>query len=653
METVPHVVLEYGKWSDCALVALTDDAHSAVRDGTDMPYLVTSGYHRGSRTWARATPFGDITRAKVVFEHRVDRDYAPNEGRLHDDEVIACRWRRGDIAGVLEESLDYPIPATKENIDTAIGQIAHVQDRLIEDGWREIVDSIREERLDLGLGSSQADNFYRGVYDVTAHHNSMFWPSGDGSAVHVSHCRLGDGPSFGLTVRTIPAAAIGNETVTFEKIDRLGGKIELCVDSIDQDIEKVRAFASSSPAVRAFVEPLCAYIPAPSDSVGEQKRDISPYLRQTARRCQRISHPIDPPETASAARRPCRHIAGISTNNQRRTPASAALSVRRPNMNDKLDHFVLEYDDASGNALLAMTEGDGSLIADGAGLPYALARGYDANARTWESIEPFDDVTRAKLHYEKACGREYVPTGGKLYDDEFITLRWRRQDIADSLESDFGHFGVPIPATDENIERALNQLGNHIDDAIYEAGWDVIHDRLDVRSFDLGVGHSKQAKEFYEQVFECDGDFYPTVNVWPAVDGSGVHVSVCPVTFAERDLAVYKVDAGKIGDGPITIPDLDDIGTREVHVDDFTEKPEEVRLFLRTDGDVYLFGSSLGKSLAVEDADEEDIAYALREVRTYCKDATEKRDPQLICAKAQAAAAKSATAEGDAGGKKL
>lgn len=93
----------------------------------------------------------------------------------------------------------------------------------------------------------------------------------------------------------------GNETVTFEKIDRLGGKIELCVDSIDQDIEKVRAFASSSPAVRAFVEPLCAYIPAPSDSVGEQKRDISPYLRQTARRCQRISHPIDPPETASAA----------------------------------------------------------------------------------------------------------------------------------------------------------------------------------------------------------------------------------------------------------------------------------------------------------------------------------------------------------------
>ncbi|MDU6385003.1 MAG: hypothetical protein E6566_06890, partial [Eggerthella sp.] len=139
-------------------------------------------------------------------------------------------------------------------------------------------------------------------YDVTAHHNSMFWPSGDGSAVHVSHCRLGDGPSFGLTVRTIPAAAIGNEPVTFEKIDRLGGKIELCVDNIGQDIEKVRAFAGSSPVVRAFVEPLCAYIPEPSDSVREAKRDISPYLRQTAQRCQRISHPIDPDESASSAR---------------------------------------------------------------------------------------------------------------------------------------------------------------------------------------------------------------------------------------------------------------------------------------------------------------------------------------------------------------
>lgn len=42
-----------------------------------------------------------------------------------------CRWRLGDIAGVLEESLDYPIPATKENIDTATVNCA-CPDRLIE-----------------------------------------------------------------------------------------------------------------------------------------------------------------------------------------------------------------------------------------------------------------------------------------------------------------------------------------------------------------------------------------------------------------------------------------------------------------------------------------------------------------------------------------
>lgn len=54
-----------------------------------------------------------------------------------------------------------------------------------------------------------------------------------------------------------------------------------------------------------------------------------------------------------------------------------------------------------------------------------------------------------------------------------------------------------------------------------------------------------------------------------------------------------------------------------------------------------------------DDTGKEDIAPALREVRAYCKDAAEKRDPCLIGAMAQASAAKSATAEGEAGGKKL
>ena len=179
-----------------------------------------------------------------------------------------------------------------------------------------------------------------------------------------------------------------------------------------------------------------------------------------------------------------------------------------------------------------------------------MARGYDADARTWESIEPFDDVTHAKLRFEKECGRDYVPTGGKLYDDEFITLRWRRKDIADSLENDWGNFGFPIPATEKNVERAMDQLGNHIDDAVYSQGWDVIHDHLDPNSFDLGVGHSVQAREFYEQVLEHAGDYDCTVNIWPAVDGGVVHVSVCPVAHGGNDLAVYSVDATRSATAP-------------------------------------------------------------------------------------------------------
>lgn len=322
-------------------------------------------------------------------------------------------------------------------------------------------------------------------------------------------------------------------------------------------------------------------------------------------------------------------------------------------MNDKLDHFVLEYDDKGGIALLAMTEADGGRIADGEILPYAVARGYDKGARTWKSIEPFDDVTRAKLCFEKGCGRDYVPTGGRIYDDEFITLRWRRKDIADSLENDWGNFGFPTPATEENVDFAMDQLGSHIDDTLYSQGWGVIHDHLDPDRFDLGVGHSVQAKEFYKQVFEGAGDYDSTVNVWPAVDGGGVHVSVCPVAHGGSDLAVYLVDAGKIGDSPITVRDLEDVGTREVYVEDFTERSDELRFFLRTDADVYMFGSSLGKSLTVQYTGEEDIEPALREVSACCMDAAEKRDPRLIGAMAQAAAVKSATAEGEAGGKKL
>lgn len=123
-------------------------------------------------------------------------------------------------------------------------------------------------------------------------------------------------------------------------------------------------------------------------------------------------------------------------------------------------------------------------------------------------------------------------------------------------------------------------------------------------------------------------------------------------------LAMTEADGGRIADGeilPYAVARGYDKGarTREVYVEDFTERSDELRFFLRTDADVYMFGSSLGKSLTVQYTGEEDIEPALREVSACCMDAAEKRDPRLIGAMAQAAAVKSATAEGEAGGKKL
>lgn len=67
METVPHVVLEYDKWSDCALVALTDDARSAVRGGTDMPYRISHPIDPPETASAATRATFDGTAARPVY----------------------------------------------------------------------------------------------------------------------------------------------------------------------------------------------------------------------------------------------------------------------------------------------------------------------------------------------------------------------------------------------------------------------------------------------------------------------------------------------------------------------------------------------------------------------------------------------------------
>ena len=60
-------------------------------------------------------------------------------------------------------------------------------------------------------------------------------------------------------------------------------------------------------------------------------------------------------------------------------------------MNDKLDHFVLEYDHESGTALLAMTEADGGRIAEAGRHDDLVAKG-GLYARLWRDYTEARDV---------------------------------------------------------------------------------------------------------------------------------------------------------------------------------------------------------------------------------------------------------------------
>lgn len=378
-----------------------------------------------------------------------------------------------------------------------------------------------------------------------------------------------------------------------------------------------------------------------------------------------------------------------------------------------MEHIVLEYDENTRTALVVATSGGHEPVLSGHASPYIVADGYDFESRSWGAGHYFTDIAQAKIDYERSCRHPYPLAEGKLRGDEFCTIRWCRDDVAEAF-SDF--LSYPVPATEKNIDAAIGQLMAHdsFQDRSIEDGWETISAIIDEDALDLGIS-TKQGADFYRDAFGLSS--FTEAVVWPSSDRDAAFVMTSAVDGEDGDLAVYKIDAGLIGDDEITVDDIERLGGKRelcvykhgldgieairafanrVAVDRFDErfgvnnlygelpdlaptlrkvtedartaaqkpldpqaiaaaalKPEEVRFFLRTDADVYLFGSSLGKSLAVEDADEGDIAPALREVRTYCIDASKNRDPQLICAKAQAAAAKSAAAEGDAGGKKL
>ena len=370
-----HIVLEYDESTRTALVVATSNKREPVLSGHASPYIVADGYDFESRSWGAGHYFTDIAAAKIDYERSCRHSYPLAEGRLRDDEFCTIRWCREDVATALSEYLSYPIPATKKNIDDVVGQLmAHgsFQDRSIEDGWETISAIIDEDALDLGLSTRQGVDFYR---DAFGHWNSteaIVWPNSEGDAAFVMAVPA-DSEDGDLAVYKIDACLIGDDEITIDDIERLGGKRELCVYKHGFDgIEAIRNFANRV-AVDRFDERFVV-----NNLYGELP-DLAPTLRKVT-------------EGARTAAQEPRDPQAI---------AAAALSAAEGGANGAVDGVVPAI--------------------DGHNTPYVVAMGYDHPTRNWEDCTLFDDIVKAKLAYEGLRGREY-PLDGAMRRDDSDTL---------------------------------------------------------------------------------------------------------------------------------------------------------------------------------------------------------------------------------------
>lgn len=123
-----------------------------------------------------------------------------------------------------------------------------------------------------------------------------------------------------------------------------------------------------------------------------------------------------------------------------------------------MEHIVLEYDESTRTALVVATSGGREPVLSGHASPYIVADGYDFESRSWGAGHYFTDIAEAKIDYERSCRHPYPLAEGKLRDDEFCTIRWCREDIAEALSE---YLAYPIPATEKNIDAAIGQLMAH------------------------------------------------------------------------------------------------------------------------------------------------------------------------------------------------
>lgn len=299
-----HIVLEYDKDTRTALVVAMSGGREPVLSGHAMPYIVADGYDFESRTWGAGYYFTDIAEAKIDYERWCRHAYPLAEGKLRDDEFCTIRWCRKDIAEALSEYLTYPIPATEKNIDAAIGQLMFrdgLRDRSTEDGWETIVAIIDEDELDFGISSAQGVDFYKEAFDLSVRTDAVIWPSSEGGAAFVMACPppSEDGD---LAVYKIDGGLIGDDEITVDDIERLGGTRMLCVYKHSLDgIEGIRDFANRM-AIHEFRERVTVRDPyGDRDPFGDLP-DLAPALRNAAAPARAaVQQPRDPQGIAAAA----------------------------------------------------------------------------------------------------------------------------------------------------------------------------------------------------------------------------------------------------------------------------------------------------------------------------------------------------------------
>ena len=150
-----------------------------------------------------------------------------------------------------------------------------LQDRSIEDGWDTISAIIDEDELDFGISTAQGVDFYKEAFDLSTCTDAVIWPSGDGNAAFVM-AYPADSDDGDLAVYKIGGGLIGDDEITVEDIEGLGGTRELCVYKHGFDgIEAIRDFANRT-AVCKFDERVVV-----RDPIGAMP-DLGPTLRNTA-----------------------------------------------------------------------------------------------------------------------------------------------------------------------------------------------------------------------------------------------------------------------------------------------------------------------------------------------------------------------------------